>query len=219
MPAESKTKKSVEHTSLEKPQKRVVQVVEEQPEQVDLPEEKMIGFDLTSPEEKVEKTEKSSPFETRSRRIYFLGIIISAFILGATSTTLYFRLRVEKTKQEKTTENVELTDNSTTEETSTPSPEATPIDRAEITLEILNGSGVSGLAGDTEKIFEDLGYVVDNIGNTSTTEGNQLYIKKGIDEKTLQNLLDDVKEKLTITKVTGELEDLNTTARIILGSK
>jgi hypothetical protein len=178
---------------------------------------KVVGFGL-SPKLK-DVIEDDIPLERRNRRLFFIGIIITAFILGATAATLYFRVKQGNFGTNEVEVKTEETEDIAQSETSSPEPTSTPTPRSEITLEILNGSGVSGLAGDTADEFEALGYVIDNTGNADTAQGNQLYIQKGLDQDQLKYLMDDVKDKLNITEITAELSSLDVSARIVLGSQ
>lgn len=104
------------------------------------------------------------------------------------------------------------------EATPTPTPTVVQLSRSDISLEILNGSGVSGLAGTTAEAFEDLGYVDVEIGNADEIEESVLYVKEGLEEQ-VEVLLSDVEEELGITKISGELEDSEYDAQIVLGSE
>jgi len=68
------------------------------------------------------------------------------------------------------------------------------------------------------EIFEDLGYEISEIGNADLIEDNELYINPDIDEDTLEILLEDVEDELDIEESSGDLEDSEATARIVLGS-
>jgi len=180
---------------------------------------RIIGFGL-SPQEKKVIDDDDVPFETKNRRLYFIGIIISAFVLGATVATLYFRIKEGSfTKEEVAVEVEEVTSEETADTETVAEPEATPLPRSEITLEILNGSGIAGLAGKYKSTFEDLGYTVDSVGNADEdVVGSKLYIDSDIDESLLTNLLEDVKSELDIENITGT-KDLDTAAQIVLGSE
>lgn len=192
--------------------------VENAPKEPSLVKRRTIGFGL-SPREKKVIDEDDVPFETKNRRLYFIGIIVSAFVLGATVATLYFRIREGSfTKEEIAVEVEEAASEETAKADTVAEPEATPMPRSEITLEILNGSGIAGQAGKYKNTFEDLGYTVDSVGNADDTVGNELYIDSDIDESLLSNLLEDVKSELDIESVTGT-KDLDTAAQIVLGSK
>lgn len=95
--------------------------------------------------------------------------------------------------------------------------EVEQLEREDITLEILNGTGIAGLAGDTAEIFEDLGYTVKEVGNADNTTKNELYVDPEFAEM-VEILLEDVDTELDITSIAGGLDDSSTTARIVLGS-
>jgi len=97
--------------------------------------------------------------------------------------------------------------------------ESEQLERNEISLEILNGSGVAGLAAETMVDFEDLGYEEISVGNAETTPGNELYIRAGYEEK-IDVLMSDVLGELEIATISGELEgDGEIIARIVLGQQ
>jgi len=207
---EDELKNEVEHNIAEE---------ETTPEEAPI-KKRTIGFGL-SPREKKVIDEDDVPFETKNRRLYFVGIIISAFVLGATVATLYFRIKEGSFTKEEVA--VEVEEVPASEESAgsdaTSEPEATAMPRSEMTLEILNGSGIAGLAGQYKSTFEDLGYAVDSVGNADEdVVGNKLYIDSDIDENLLDYLLEDVKSELGIENVTGT-KDLDTAAQIILGSE
>jgi hypothetical protein len=88
----------------------------------------------------------------------------------------------------------------------------------QITLKILNGSDVAGLAAKTKANFEKLGYPVSRIGNAEeNAEVNQLYLDQDIDKESLQYLLEDAQSELKISEVSGT-KDIETTAQIVLSS-
>lgn len=214
---EDELKNEVEHNIVE--QEVSAPKEETSPEEAPSIKKRIIGFGL-SPREKKVIDEDDVPFETKNRRLYFVGVIISAFVLGATVATLYFRLKEGSfTKGEVAVEVEEDVSEETTDTEAVAEPEATPRPRSEITLEILNGSGIAGLAGKYKSTFEDLGYAVDNVGNADEdVVGSSLYIDQDIDESLLDNLLEDVKSELNIENVTGT-KDLDTAAQIVLGSE
>ncbi len=85
-------------------------------------------------------------------------------------------------------------------------------------MDVLNGSGVSGLAGKTATTFEELGYEIGEIGNADDVETTELYIQEDLEEQ-LGNLLDDVKEELGVASVSGYLDsDVESMGKIVLGN-
>lgn len=164
----------------------------------------------TSSEEKEEENE--IPLEKRNTKLYVIGIVLSIFVLGATVGLFYFRSRQTKEEVESTETEIE----EVAEVTPTPIPTTSSLSREEISLEILNGSGVAGAAAETASIFEELGYEIVEIGNADEVEGNQLYVDSDL-EDLLDQLLEDVGEKLDIASISGKLTNSTASARIILG--
>ncbi len=163
-------------------------------------------------------TEIEVPLEKKNKKLYAFGIVL--FILTFVSTITIFVLRSQITTVDS---NVTPNPSATPVfEVATPVPTVTPqalaLDREDIKLEILNGSGVSGLAGKTATIFKDLGYEIGTVGNTDLSTENKLYIRSGLTQAELKNLMEDVKSKLQIQTVTEEISDLDVDARIVLGS-
>lgn len=64
----------------------------------------------------------------------------------------------------------------------TPSPTPTPVlNRSDLTIRVLNGSGKRGVAGELAKYLEGLGYSVSLTGNTNIQSGSKLRLKSGIE--------------------------------------
>lgn len=155
--------------------------------------------------------EEEAPLEKTNRKLFVAGLIVVLFVFGVTGWVFYLTDRyAEKTTQEEIT----LEEGTTEEPAATPA--STQLERGEITLEILNGSGVAGAAGDAAEVFETLGYEDVEIGNADETEGNKLYVSSDI-EDLIDVLLEDVEEELDISSISGELDDSTASARIILG--
>src|SRR3990167_3214318 len=143
--------------------------VEETPEKIEEVEEKADEKEevpQVAPEQALsEKTtaalserplEEEVPLEKTNKRLFSIGIIIFLLIFGLTGWTLYLTSRFNPETEIKT--------ETTSEVTPTPQ-EQNQLTKEEISLEILNGSGVSGLGAKAAKTFEDLGYkVVKKIG-------------------------------------------------------
>ncbi len=151
------------------------------------------------------------PLEKTNKKLFKTGMIVVLIIFGATGWIFYLTSRYsEKTAQEKITFEEETSVEPTT------APTLVQLEREEITLEILNGSGVAGAAGDATEIFEALGYEVLETGNAEDTVGNELYVDPEVEEL-VEALLEDVESELDISSISGELEDSDASARIILG--
>ena len=80
----------------------------------------------------------------------------------------------------------------------TPSPTQTPveIDRDEVKIQILNGSGISGAAGDLRSEMEDLGYSDIAVGNASSQdyETTEVTFSTGLDQEVRDEITDKLSE-------------------------
>ncbi|KKP67900.1 MAG: Cell envelope-related transcriptional attenuator [Candidatus Roizmanbacteria bacterium GW2011_GWC2_35_12] len=147
------------------------------------------------------------PLEKKNKKLFILGSVIFAFIILSSALIFYF---VNRVKPKKIINTKVVPVKKTTEQ------EVVQLKRSEITLEILNGSGVAGLAGKTAKIFEDKGYLIVKTGNTEDVTGNKLLVNDLLKDK-INTLLEDLKKELNIASISGSLTDSTASARIILG--
>ncbi len=105
--------------------------------------------------------------------------------------------------------------------TFTPAPTETPkktLDRSEWSLEVLNGSGATGLAKKIADKVKDLGYPLVKVGNADKDSypKTQILVKKDLIEK-VNLVIADLKDILKIASFGGELKDSTASARVIIG--
>lgn len=105
----------------------------------------------------------------------------------------------------------------------TPRPEAdqplagTPVlNRGDLTIRVLNGSGKRGVAGNLRKYLEELGYSVSLTGNTNIQSGSKLRLKSG-SEIYREILTADLETKLEVASGTGLPEKDIVGGEIIIG--
>lgn len=153
------------------------------------------------------------PLEKTNKKLYTWGIVSGIIIFLLVGAVFYLAIRLNQETKNKKEVMVEAT----------ASPEATSqaitqLTKNEITLEVLNGSGVSGKATLIADQFTELGYTVSKVGNAPSAAQTTLLAGTGLTEK-LQVLLADVEKELKVSSVSGEFSDSTASARIILGSK
>lgn len=153
------------------------------------------------------------PIEKKNRTLFWIGSLGVVVILLASGFFLYQFLR-QSPKQE-TVSPVEEEEVEQVEE----SPQPT-FSRADWSLEVLNGTGVTGAAKKVADKLKELGYQVVKVGNADkdTYEGNHLLVAKDKQDQSEQ-LLEDLNKELKIASVSGELKDSTASARIILGKE
>lgn len=98
-----------------------------------------------------------------------------------------------------------------------PSPSHSGLTREEISLEVLNGTTIAGLASKSADALELLGYDIARTGNSPTdAEVTMVYVQKELEDSLLV-LLSDLQESFGVASISGYLEDSEATARIVLG--
>lgn len=108
---------------------------------------------------------------------------------------------------------------------SSPSPEATSgadeLDKSEVSIRVLNGSGVAGIASAVKDFLEGKGWTVDAVGNADSYDFEQttLIFKEGF-AKFEQILTEDLSDKYSVTTSEEILEATDSAdIEIIVGSK
>jgi hypothetical protein len=110
----------------------------------------------------------------------------------------------------------------------TPSPEPTeapptptPVDRSAITIEVLNGAGISGAAGTTADTLAAMGYTIADTGNAANSNytETEIYLSSDFPEEMQAFFLDELEDEFGPATLTGDLEgeDLEYNTRIVLG--
>ena len=132
-------------------------------------------------EEIEDKREISSPFsaaefgltDKKSNKTKNLILFLVVFLLVAIISALFYFFATGALKFETKEEEV------VTVPTEAPTPTPTPVefDRADITVEVLNGSGVGGAAGIMESFLEDLGYENIEVGNADNSDYENITIQ------------------------------------------
>ncbi len=103
------------------------------------------------------------------------------------------------------------------------SPSATPVPalaKSDITLEVLNGSGVKGSAGKAASKLLDLGYTVVGTGNADARyDRSEVFVAAALGEQGRTMLLGDLAKEFSVSSVSGVLEDSTVSARLIIGKE
>jgi len=119
-----------------------------------------------------------------------------------------------------TSESTPVATESTPSPTSAPSatPQPTP-DRSRIKIQVLNGSGIPGKAGEVASALEALGYSDVATGNADAYDYDQTEISVAADaDAVFTQLVADLKSELTISEESGVLpQDSQYTAVIVVG--
>jgi hypothetical protein len=78
--------------------------------------------------------------------------------------------------------------------------------KADLSIQVLNGSGVSGAAGKMSSTLQGLGYAVSSTGNADSFDYEDITIQgKSTKNKAIQTLKTDLSKTYTVTKTTTDL--------------
>lgn len=221
-----KKDKESDTKELETGRRLVVEVVKDEDNVVDEKTKDEGVEDETSPTGEVVGMSGSSGLDTsgvndngKNGSGMLMIAVIALLILSVTGWMMYIRSEWMRRQEllSNQIETEEQVDQEQINEEEVEVVESEQLERGEISLEILNGSGVAGLAAETMVGFEELGYEEISVGNAETAPGNELYVRAGYEDK-IDVLMDDVLAELEIATVSGELMgDGEVIARIVLG--
>ncbi len=205
----------------EKPEesREVEEKVTESPEvSIEAPEKKEEKLDSLSDFAPLEARETDlSEMEKKSSKHVLLLVIVAIISFGLGLGVSY---AVGKVFMGQSQSIATASPTPTASSSATPSP--TPsINRADITVEILNGSGIKGAAASAEKVFEDLGYTVERVGNAdkSDYEESVVLVKSDADESLSELILSDIKDSYTAS-ISATLQSSATVdVRFIVGKE
>lgn len=168
---------------------------------------------IETPKEPVEKSQEETRMEQSNKLLFLIGSLLTATIIGSTVAFLLFFSAKPQTQKKA----LEVSQESPTV-TPLPSP-ISGISKADITFEVLNGSGIAGQAAKIAKKLEDLGFSVIKVGNAdkSTYKTTTLLVSKAFEHADL--LLQELKTPLNISTVSGTFDDSTASARVIVGKE
>lgn len=173
------------------------------------------GEDMDSP--RFYSSKKETDYQIVSKKsskktLILISALVLIFLVGA---GVFFRSQINvflKGAEEK------LQPTPTPEPTVVPTPTVEPHIRSDWSLEVLNGSGVSGLAKKVAEKLIELGYPVVKTGNADNQsyEATQILVKTELLEK-VDLVVADLKDAVKIASMAGELKEGTASARIIIG--
>lgn len=213
--ASDKVEEKVEELKEEKSDasEEVIEETEDKTNQVEEDEIKATEEEKTPPPFSAAEFGLADKSGNKSKNIILFLIVF--LIVAVFSAAFYFYFTgAFSPKEEQVSE---------TAPTATPSPSPTPeeFDRASLSVQVLNGSGVGGAAGDMQSILEDLGYKSIEVGNADNTDYENVTIQLKSDfEKYFENISSDIEEDYVVNE---DFETLNDDSEydvvIIVGSE
>jgi len=160
--------------------------------------------------------------ERANKRLYIFGYVLLALLILGTVGIVIVRnnlseeasdTEVDSSVQVEVDEEIEAEEIVEIEEE-----RVGKLAREEISIIVLNGSGISGEAGRIADLLEDLKYEIAESGNAEKIATHEFEVKREYKDQ-VKVLLDDLEELLGITKITGTLsESEEAIARLTIGS-
>ena len=156
--------------------------------------------------------EEASSLGKKNKNFFKPGIIILVIILIVTGVLFFFLFNSNSKKAPIETKKTTIEP--------TKAPEKTEINRSEWTLEVLNGSGVVGVAAKAAAKLTEQGYTVIKTGNANNQDykKSELFVSENMQSKA-QLIIDDLKSDYGFSSVSGILSNSTASARIILGAE
>jgi hypothetical protein len=153
--------------------------------------------------------------EGSSCNAILVGITAFSLIIGLAGWALYFTSSSSVNIFSKPSSGVSPTPAVSGAPQVTPTPATVT---STTTLEILNGSGVSGAAGKTATSLEKLGYKITKTGNASNSNYKLSVVYVNPNFTDTDKLLQDLKTTFGSATISGTLKDSTASAQIIVGT-
>lgn len=146
-------------------------------------------------------------------------LFLVVFLLVAIISALFYFFSTGALKFEQKEKEQEVAP--TEAPTEAPTPVPVELDRAQFSVQVLNGSGVSGAAGSMETILEELGYEDIEVGNADNSDYQNVTIQIKEEFEEFAQLIDkDLSEQYTVNEDYEILEeDSEFDVVIIVGSE
>lgn len=146
--------------------------------------------------------------KSSAKKIYLiLGLVLVILAAGA----LFLLSRSPETEEEAPQQEFEtITFEENIEEQPSPTPTSEPIDKSEIKIQVLNGTGIARQAAYLEGILLDLGYEDINTGNADQQDydSTQVTFASDLSDQVRQEIFDELEKVYQrVQTSTQELED------------
>ncbi len=170
--------------------------------------------EVATPEKGLEEmlqldVQQESSLSKKNKVLYSVGII-SAILVIALSMAIY-GLYISSQQESKTP----VVKSSAPVVTQTPAPVFSP---TTISVEVLNGSGVSGAAAKAAATLTKQGYRVVSTGNAKKIPVSTVLLSSAVNENDAQAFLKDIREIFGLSSSSGVLTGSTASARLTLGA-
>lgn len=165
-------------------------------------QDKVVESKPEAREEEVSEEDRVVPLEVLNKKMFLAGSLVTFLVVMA--TVLLIGLGSKLLDSDSVVEQPAVV-----EVTPEPTPEATPVpqlSKDEVFIEVLNGSGVAGRAGEVADEFEKLGYEVVGVGNGPSVGSTEIRVASEFVDK-LDEFFVDASEVLGTEEVVESFDD------------
>ena len=156
----------------------------------------------SEPETKDETSKKSKPAQISLKQVLMIAVPTAIVVATLTGGILYYL---------NNSGSIDISPSPTVEPSASPVETAVPeplFERSEITVQVLNGSGIAGYAGDAKDLLEDLGYVDVDAGNADTYDFTETVVSvKEESQDYLDMVVEDLSEVYVVSEETVTLDE------------
>jgi hypothetical protein len=217
MPAKKKKRASFSDTvipvsvieeKLESSESAVPSQEKESSRTLDVPEiadHQTIQLDL---EDQLLSDAQEPEIKKKNMMLYRIGIGVSTCIIAVALGLFLFSTK----KSHEVVNNVQI------EPTNTPTPTPEFI-RSNIGFEVLNGSGVAGMAAKSADELKKVGYTIVSIGNTAKASESALYVRESVSIFDREQILSDMQKLFGEVILRSETISSSASARFVIGTE
>lgn len=161
--------------------------------------------------------------ESQQKNAKWLWLLIVLIIIGALAFA-YFRRIGPFANFRIGSQSEDIIESPSPQVFSTPSPESSPtanLDRSELEIRILNGSGKAGAASTVKDFLEGKGYKVGKVGNAENYDFTQTVLRFKQSLKAFQELMvSDMSDDYSVSVSTDDLDATDSAdVEVIVGTK
>ena len=162
-------------------------------------------------EDMLEDDAEDSSLEKKNTVLYWMGMILTIGIILLTGVVFTIYITIPKVVKQDG------------EKTSAEAPHVTPTPiqfrASDITIDVLNGSGIAGAAAKGAAKLTEKGYTVIATGNAKKQGTTQLFIAPTVPSSAIASIQADMLSLFGVSSSSGDLIGSTASARIIIGSK
>lgn len=148
----------------------------------------------------------------------FVLLLFILFIIGGIAAGAWYLLQTPDLQDQ--LDEIGPSQQTSPQPTQEPSPTEEPVELSELTVEVLNGTGISGEAGYLQERLEDMGFEDIEVGNAEDQDYEEtiVYFSDEIPASVRQQLIEEL-EEIYIDVVLRSEDDMDVDIRVVTGPR